>query len=89
MFKISIFEILKYYALKKIGFLKPYNSVTEHPGHLQLWMVRRLIFILVSKSEVRISKFALIKKLGKNFINFRLGCQGDRKIYLEKNSRKI
>ena len=50
----------------------PYNSVTEHPGPLKLWRVRRLIFGLVSKSVVRISKFALIKKLEKklNFLNF-------------------
>ena len=45
----------------------PYNSVTEHPGPLKLLMVGTLIFALVSKSVYRISKFALIKKLGKKF----------------------
>ena len=44
----------------------PYNSVTEHPGPLKLSMVVTLIFGLVSKSVDRISKFALIKKIGKN-----------------------
>ena len=43
----------------------PYNSVTEHPGPLKLLMVGTLIFALVSKFVDRISKFALIKKLGK------------------------
>ncbi|KAF0147143.1 MAG: hypothetical protein FD143_3101 [Ignavibacteria bacterium] len=43
----------------------PCNSVTEHPGPLKLSMVGTLIFGLVSKSVDRISKFALIKKLGK------------------------
>ena len=65
MLKFSIFENLKYYAPKKIEFSKPYNSVTEHPGPLKLWMVWTLIFGLVSKPAVRISKFALIKKLEK------------------------
>ena len=66
----------------------PYNSVTEHPGPLKLSKVSTLIFGLVSKSVDRISKFALIKKVGKKFNNFRLGCQGVRKIYLEKNFEK-
>ena len=43
----------------------PYNSVTEDPGPLKLLMVGTLIFGLVSKSVDRISKFALIKKVGK------------------------
>ena len=47
----------------------PYNSVTEHPGPLRLLMVGTLIFALVSKSVYRISKFALIKNLGKK-LNF-------------------
>ena len=51
----------------------PYNSVTEHPGPLKLSMVGTLIFALVSKSVDRISKFALIKKLGKKFRFFGLG----------------
>ena len=67
MLKISIFEILKYYALKKIEFKMPYISVTEHPGPLKHSMVVTLIFGLVSKSVDRISKFALIKKLA-NFV---------------------
>ena len=44
----------------------PYNSVKEHPGPLKLAMLSTLIFGLVSQSVDRISKFALIKKLGKN-----------------------
>ena len=72
MLKISIFEILKYYALNKIEFYMPYNSVTEHPGPIKLSMVSTLIFALVSKSVDRISKFALLKKLGKNFHFFGL-----------------
>ena len=67
----------------------PYNSVTEHPGPLKVSMVSTLIFALVSKSVDRISKFALIKKLGKKIKNFRLGCQGVRKIYLEKNYKNV
>ena len=51
----------------------PYNSVTEHPGPLKLSMVSTLIFGLVSKSVDRISKFALIKKLGKKFKFFGQG----------------
>ena len=47
----------------------PYNSVTEHPGPIKLSVVGTLIFALVSKSVDRISKFALIKKLGKK-LNF-------------------
>ena len=45
----------------------PYNSVTEHPGPLKPSMVSTLVFGLISKSVDRISKFALIKKLGKKF----------------------
>ena len=45
----------------------PYNSVTEHPWPIKLLMIGTLIFGLVSKSVDRISKFALINKLGKNF----------------------
>ena len=37
-------------------------------------MVGTLIFALVSKSVDRISKFDLIKKLGKKFKTFRLGA---------------
>ena len=51
----------------------PYNSVTEHPGPLKLSMVSTQICGLVSKSVDRISKFALIKKLGKKFKIFGLG----------------
>ena len=54
----------------------PYISVTEHPGPLKLSMVVKLIFGLVSKSVDRISKFALIKKLGKKCKNFGLGLKG-------------
>ena len=72
MLKISIFEILKYYALKTIEFWKPYNSVTEHPGPLKLSKVSTLIFCLESKSVVSFSKFALIKKLEKIFNFFGL-----------------
>ena len=45
----------------------------EHPGPLRLSMVGILIFALVSKSVDRISKFALIKKLGKKIKFFGLG----------------
>ena len=72
MLKISVFEILKYYALKKIEFKMPYNSLTEHPGPLKVSMVSTLIFALVSKSVDRISKFALIKKLAIFFYIFQL-----------------
>ena len=58
----------------------PDNSVTEHPGPPKLLMVGTLVFALVSKSVDRISKFALIIKLGKKFKNFRLGWKGVRKI---------
>ena len=51
----------------------PYNSVTEHPGPIKLSMVGIIIFALVSKSVDRISKSALIKKLGKNLQFFGLG----------------
>ena len=67
--KISIFENVKYNAHKKIEFSYPYNSVTEHPGPVKLSKVRTLFFVLVSKSAVRISIFALIKILG-NFLKF-------------------
>ena len=50
-----------------------YNSATEHPGPLKLSMVSTLISGLVSKSVSRISKFTLIKKLGKKFTFFGLG----------------
>ena len=59
----------------------PYNSVTEHPEPLKLSMVVTLIFGLVSKSVDRISKFALIKKLGK-----KLKISGLEKKVLEKFS---
>ena len=56
-----------YYPLQIFHFSIAYISVTEHPGPLKLWRVWTVIFVLESKSGVRISKFALIKKVQKFF----------------------